>query len=103
MIRASGSRAIILGVVPDATSEWNPEIAPHAIVMNANGNSFPANTGPSPSDANGVSAGIRSGGRDPPRAAASTRVAGRLRNGAREGRGRKDAQPGKTGTMKPDT
>jgi len=27
------------------------QIAPHAIVMNANGNSFPANTGPSPSDA----------------------------------------------------
>src|SRR3989475_12083543 len=62
MSRASDSRAIILGVVPEATSEWNPEIAPHAIVMNANGNSFPANTGPSPSVANGVSAGMRSGG-----------------------------------------
>jgi len=72
MSRASDSRAIIFGVVPDATSEWNPEIAPHAIVMNANGNSFPANTGPSPSDANGVSAGIRSGGRITRIATAST-------------------------------
>src|SRR2546425_11646623 len=73
MTRASLSRAIILGVVPEATSEWNPEIAPHAIVMNANGNSFPANTGPSPNDANGVSAGIRSGGRGTKKAAGSTR------------------------------
>src|SRR2546421_7361313 len=36
--------SIIFGVVPDATSEWNPEMAPHAMVMNANGNSLPANT-----------------------------------------------------------
>jgi len=33
IIRASVSRVIIFGVVPDATSEWNPEIAPHAMVM----------------------------------------------------------------------
>ena len=52
-----------MGVVPEATSEWNPEIAPHAIVMKAKGNSFPANTGPSPRVANGVKAGIRKGGR----------------------------------------
>src|SRR6266436_10444062 len=58
IIRASVSRVIILGVVPDATSEWKPEMAPHAIVMNANGNSLPAKTGPSPAVANGVSAGI---------------------------------------------
>ena len=31
--------------------------------MNANGNSLPAKTGPSPAVANGVSAGILSGGR----------------------------------------
>ncbi len=28
------SRSIILGVVPEAISEWNPEIAPQAMVMN---------------------------------------------------------------------
>src|SRR5438034_940917 len=80
MSRASASRAIILGVVPDATSEWKPEIAPHAIVMNANGNSFPANTGPSPSVANGVSAGMRSGGRITRIAIASTRIVVIFRN-----------------------
>jgi len=47
--------------VPDEISEWNPEIAPHAIVMNAKGKSFPANTGPVPS-MNCVRAGISSGG-----------------------------------------
>ena len=35
-----------MGVVPEAMSEWKPEIAPQAIVMKANGNSLPANTGP---------------------------------------------------------
>jgi hypothetical protein len=39
----------IFGVVPLDTSAWNPETAPHAMVMNANGNSLPANTGPVPS------------------------------------------------------
>src|SRR2546422_10130391 len=63
MKRASLSRAIIFGVVPEATSAWNPDTAPQAIVMKANGNSLPANTGPSPRLANGVSAGILSGGR----------------------------------------
>ena len=38
------------GVVPDEISEWNPDSAPHAIVMNRNGNSEPANTGPLPAD-----------------------------------------------------
>ena len=42
-------------------SAWNPETAPHAMVMNANGKSSPANTGPVPS-MNCVSAGIFSGG-----------------------------------------
>src|SRR6184192_301164 len=78
--RASDSRAIILGVVPDATSEWNPDTAPQAIVMNANGNSLPANTGPSPSVANGVSAGILSGGRMMRIATANARIVVILRN-----------------------
>src|SRR2546425_7337226 len=95
MSRASDSRAIILGVVPDATSEWNPEIAPHAIVMNANGKSFPANTGPSPSDANGVSAGMRSGGRVTRIAIAGTRVGGVFQNVERESRGDKSNHTGK--------
>ena len=60
-MRASGSRSSSFGVVPDEMSAWNPEIAPHAIVMNANGNSLPANTGPVPSMKR-VSAGICSGG-----------------------------------------
>ena len=42
-------------------SAWKPEIAPHAIVMNTNGKTRPANTGPVPST-NRVSAGIWSGG-----------------------------------------
>ena len=42
-------------------SAWNPDIAPQAMVMNANGNSLPANTGPLPST-NCVTAGILSGG-----------------------------------------
>src|SRR5919109_1661228 len=62
ILRASGSLEIILGVVPEATSAWNPEIAPQAMGMNANGNSLPANTGPSPSSAHGVSGGMRPGG-----------------------------------------
>ena len=28
------SLIIILGVVPELTREWNPDIAPHAMVMN---------------------------------------------------------------------
>ena len=60
-MRASGSLASIFGVVPDETSAWKPEIAPHAIVMNANGKTLPANTGPEPS-VNCVSAGMCSGG-----------------------------------------
>ena len=45
----SVSRAMSFGVVPLEMSEWKPLIAPHAIVMNANGNILPAKTGPVPS------------------------------------------------------
>ena len=45
------------GVVPDEISAWNPDSAPHAMVMNRNGNSEPANTGPSPLVANREIAG----------------------------------------------
>ncbi len=61
MSRASPSWRSILGVVPDATSAWKPLMAPQAIVMNAKGNSLPANTGPVPS-MNLVRAGSLSGG-----------------------------------------
>lgn len=46
MILACPSFARSFGVVPDAMSEWNPESAPHAIVMKRNGNNDPANAGP---------------------------------------------------------
>ena len=48
-------------MVPEATRAWKPLIAPQAMVMNANGKSLPAKTGPVPSTKR-VSAGIRSGG-----------------------------------------
>ena len=44
----------IFGVVPEAISAWKPDSAPQAMVMNTNGNSAPANTGPSPLEANFV-------------------------------------------------
>ena len=47
--RACDSRSIIFGVVPDEISAWKPDTAPHAMVMNRNGNSGPENTGPVPS------------------------------------------------------
>ncbi len=56
-MRASVSREISLGVVPLEMSAWNPLIAPHAMVINANGKMLPANTGPVPS-MNLVNAGI---------------------------------------------
>ena len=52
MKRTCVSFSIIFGVVPEAISEWKPDSAPQAIVMNTNGNSAPANTGPSPLEAN---------------------------------------------------
>jgi len=59
--RIDDSRSIIFGVVPDEISAWKPDTAPHAIVMNRNGNSAPENTGPLPSTKR-VTAGIASGG-----------------------------------------
>ena len=56
MKRTWVSFSIIFGVVPEAIRLWKPESAPHAIVMNTNGNSAPANTGPSPQEANFVTA-----------------------------------------------
>ena len=39
MARASVMHSTCFEVVPDETRPWNPEIAPHAIVMKRNGNS----------------------------------------------------------------
>ena len=50
------------GVVPEAISEWKPDSAPQAIVMNTNGNSEPANTGPVPVTAKSVMASVCSVG-----------------------------------------
>ena len=57
MKRACVSFSSSLGVVPDEISEWKPDTAPHAIVMNRNGNRLPDHTGPPPA-ANCVSCGI---------------------------------------------
>lgn len=54
MKRTCDSFSIIFGVVPEAISEWKPDSAPQAMVMNTKGNSEPANTGPSPLEANSV-------------------------------------------------
>ena len=50
-------------MVPEEISEWNPDSAPQAMVMNRNGNSEPANTGPSPRVANCETAGASMTGR----------------------------------------
>ncbi len=50
-------------MVPDEISEWKPESAPQAMVMNRNGNSEPANTGPVPLAANDDTAGASMTGR----------------------------------------
>ena len=52
MSRTCDSFSIIFGVVPEAISAWKPDSAPQAIVMNTNGNSEPANTGPVAVEAN---------------------------------------------------
>lgn len=52
-----------LGVVPEEISEWKPDRAPQAVVMNRNGNSEPANTGPAPEEANCEIAGACMTGR----------------------------------------
>ncbi len=51
------SLSINFGVVPEDIKAWNPEIAPHAIVMKTNGKIPPPKIGPDPS-ANWVIAGI---------------------------------------------
>jgi hypothetical protein len=56
MSRTWLSFATIFGVVPDEISAWKPDSAPHAMVMNTNGNSDPAKTGPVPSRAKSVTA-----------------------------------------------
>ena len=68
------SLATILGVVPEAISEWKPERAPQAIVMNTNGNSLPANTGPVPSIAKSVTAWFSSVGAATSRPTASSTI-----------------------------
>ena len=72
----------ILGVVPLEISAWNPDMAPQAMVMNANGNSLPANTGPVPS-MNCVTAGILSGGIRKTIAVPSTTIVPIFRNADR--------------------
>ena len=62
MRRTWRSFSIIFGVVPEAISAWKPESAPQAIVMNTNGNSAPANTGPVAVRANSVTAAFCSTG-----------------------------------------
>ena len=59
--RMCDSFSTILGVVPEEISEWKPDTAPQAMVMNRNGNSEPENTGPLPSMKR-VVAGMASGG-----------------------------------------
>src|SRR5579884_2638562 len=101
MRRASDSRAIILGVVPDATSAWKPDMAPQALVMKAKGKSLPANTGPSPSAANGERAGILSGGRSTRIARASATMVVILRNEDRQSRGASSIHTGRNDATKP--
>ncbi|MDR6175607.1 hypothetical protein QE366_002866 [Nocardioides zeae] len=60
--------------MPDEISAWNPERAPHAMVMKRNGKSLPANTGPSPDDANGVTASVESTGFASTRPTASSTI-----------------------------
>ncbi|MNP42935.1 hypothetical protein D3C76_1367280 [compost metagenome] len=44
----SVQRSSIFGVVPEPTKAWKPEIAPQAIVIEMNGQTGPAITGPPP-------------------------------------------------------
>src|SRR5664280_2543269 len=62
IIRTWLSLLIIFGVVPEAIRAWKPDKAPQAIVMNTNGNSLPANTGPLPLSAKLVTAWLWSTG-----------------------------------------
>jgi hypothetical protein len=62
-MRTCDSFSISLGVVPEAIRAWKPDRAPQAMMMNTNGNSGPANTGPLPLLANLVTASFSSTGR----------------------------------------
>ena len=62
-MRTCVSFSIIFGVVPEAIREWKPDRAPQAMMMNTNGNSAPANTGPWPLEANSVKRSFWSTGR----------------------------------------
>jgi hypothetical protein len=60
----SDSLLIILGVVPEAISEWNPDNAPHITTIEIKGQTAPDTTGPPPPrngvvPASGVSVGRR--------------------------------------------
>ncbi len=48
-------------MVPEATSAWNPEIAPHMMVMKTKGKTLPGTMGPPPA-ANSVNGGMRRAG-----------------------------------------
>ena len=72
-MRMSFSLASSLGVVPDAISEWKPDTAPQAMVMNTKGNTLPPKIGPLPS-MNWVSAGILISGCITTMAMASSRM-----------------------------
>ncbi len=48
-MRAWLSLVINFGVVPDEIREWNPEMAPQAMVMKQKGKILPAKMGPVPS------------------------------------------------------
>ena len=52
------SFSISFGVVPEEIREWKPDSAPQAMVMNRNGKRSPEKTGPLPSVAKWVTAGI---------------------------------------------
>ena len=61
------------GVVPEEISEWNPEIAPQAMVMKQNGKILPAKIGPVPS-VNRVSGGSSISGRTARMPTASAKI-----------------------------
>src|SRR4051812_26665701 len=77
--RTCDSLAMSLGVVPLEMSEWNPLMAPQAIVMNANGKIFPANAGPLPLEKM-VSGGICNCGRTAMMPIASSAIVPSLTN-----------------------
>src|ERR1700676_4424237 len=87
-------------MVPEEISEWNPLIAPQAMVMKQNGKIFPAKTGPLPS-MNRVSGGIIMWGRTNKIAGASDKIAPVFMNALRSSRGARSSQTGRTAAAKP--